>query len=249
MLIKDLYIQCFTCLLFKEIFKMHFGLLFVLMVFKLTLRANGKTLNFAGIQWTVKSGYWGPGPNNFDDTNAFVDSKGNLHLRISRKNEKWTTSEIYNNNHFGYGTYKWTILSDLSNLDANVVLGLFTWSDSPKYAHREIDIEFAKWGNPHHPTNAQYVTQPSEFDGHLIRFAQPFTKLKTKHQFIWEPSKVTFNSSISNKKVSGWVYAKPDVPIPGDENVHINAWLFNGTAPLNGKDLEIIIKKFQFKPL
>ncbi len=227
------------------------------MVFMPTLRADEKTLNFAGIQWTVKSGYKGPGPNNFDDTNAFVDSQGNLHLRILRKNEKWTTSEIYNNKNFGYGTYKWTILSDLSNLDANVVLGLFTWSDSPKYAHREIDIEFAKWGKQSQerrnetqgPTNAQYVIQPSESDDHLVRFAQPFTKLETTHQFIWEPSKVTFNSSISGEKVSGWVYAKPDVPIPGDENVHINAWLFNGTAPLNGKGLEIIIKNFQFKPL
>jgi hypothetical protein len=213
-----------------------------------TLRADDKTLNFAGIQWTVKSGYKGPGPNNFDDTNPFVDSKGNLHLRISRKNGKWTTSEIYTKKSFGYGTYKWTILSDLSNLDANVVLGLFTWSDSPEYANREIDIEFAKWSKPQEPTNAQYVIQPESY-GHLIRFAQPFTKLETTHQFTWEPSKVTFNSSTSDKKVFGWVYSKPGVPIRGDENVRINAWLFRGKAPLNGKGLEIIIKNFQFKPL
>jgi len=226
---------------------MHFGLLFGLMVFMPTLQADNKTLNFSGIEWTIKSGKKDPGQNNFDDTNAFLDSNGYLHLRILRKDEKWTTSEIYSKNSFGYGTYKWTLLSDLSNLDANVVLGLFTWSSSPEYAHREIDIEFAKFGNILDPTKAQYVIQPYEIQGHLMRLGQSFAKLETTHQFTWEPGKITF-SSISENSV-GWRYGNSDVPIPGNEKVHINAWLFQGKPPLNGKDLEIVIKNFQFKPL
>ena|SRR5436190_21080648 len=39
-----------------------------------------------------------------------------------------------------------------------------------------------------------------------------------------------------------------DVPQPGDENVRMNLWLFNGAAPTNHQEVEIVIKSFSFVP-
>jgi hypothetical protein len=106
------------------------------------------TVSFAGLTWTVKehSRKIGPGPNFFAASNVSVDSGGRLHLQISRSGKKWTAAEVIANATFGYGTYTWR-LAPVPQLDPNVVLGLFTWNDDPDFAHREIDIELARWGN------------------------------------------------------------------------------------------------------
>jgi hypothetical protein len=67
----------------------------------------------------------------------------------------------------------------VDKLDPNVVLGLFTWSDKAPSAHREIDIEFARWANAADPTNAQYVVQAYGGAGHLARFTQLATATST----------------------------------------------------------------------
>src|SRR6185503_3577849 len=95
-------------------------------------------VTWSGGQWQVKTSNAsvGPGPNIFSKANVGVDPGGFLHLRIAKDAQgRWTTAEVIGPSSLGYGTYTFTIATPLDALDPNVVLGLFTWSDRPQYAH------------------------------------------------------------------------------------------------------------------
>ncbi|MEO6206747.1 MAG: glycoside hydrolase family 16 protein [Candidatus Limnocylindrales bacterium] len=207
---------------------------------------------WAGESWAVKTSRTpvGPGPNIFSKANVSVDGAGRLHLRIARDAAGvWSTAEIIGPRTYGFGTYSFTIESDVSDLDPNVVLGLFTWSDRARFAHREIDIEFARWGNAADTTNAQYVVQPWDATDHLSRFTQPAT-VTTTHRFTWQAGRIDWASQDADGNIiSSYSYAGPDVPPTGDERVRLNLWLFNGSAPTDGQPVEVIISSFAFTPL
>jgi hypothetical protein len=208
-----------------------------------------KILRFDGYDWLVKSSSRkiGPGPNLFDPNGAFLDAAGNLHLRIARVNGKWQASEVINQASLGRGTYSWTIGGDLAALDRNAVLGLFTWNDDPAFNHRELDVEFSRWGNTADPTNGQFVVQPYDTAGNLLRITQPAGVTSSTHAFTWGTSSVSFSSS--SAAPGSWTYAGPDVPQPGGENARINLWLFRGQPPSNGAPIEIVVTDFTFTPL
>jgi hypothetical protein len=48
--------------------------------------------------------------------------------------------------------------------------------------------------------------------------------------------------------IESWNYGESDNPLPGNENIRINCWLFDGTAPSNHEDVEVIISGFEFIP-
>lgn len=208
-------------------------------------------VSWGGATWQVKTSRAavGPGPNVFDKANVTVDASGYLHLRIQRNaGGTWTSAEIIGPTSFGYGTYTFILGSRVDSLDPNAVLGLFTWSDKAPYAHRELDIEFSRWGNAAEPTNAQYVVQPYDAARHLARFTQPATTVST-HRFTWRKGTVSWQSlDAASAPIASYAYSGSDVPVPGDERVHLNLWLFNGAAPLNGAPAEIIVRSFSFTP-
>lgn len=208
-------------------------------------------ITWNGVTWDVKSSRSavGPGPNLFDKTNVSVDASGLLHLRIAKNaSGAWSCAEIIGPTSYGYGTYTFALASPVDTLDRNVVLGLFTWSDRAPYAHREIDIEFARWGNAGDPTNAQYVVQPYDKPAHLRRFTQPAAS-QSLHRFGWYPGQVSWASyNASGGFIDDYAYAGTDVPRAGDERVHLNFWLFNGAAPTNGSPAEVIVSSFTFTP-
>lgn len=210
------------------------------------------TVQFSGLTWTVKSynRKIGPGPNLFSADNVSVDSAGRLHLEIEPSGKRWTTAEVIANASLGYGTYTWTVATPAA-LDPNVVLGMFTWNDDPAYAHREIDIEWARWGNASDPTNAQYVVQPYDAAGHELRFAQPASVARSIHSFTWSPDAVTFSSrDAAGTWSNAWSFNDAAaVPVPGGENPRINLWLFRGAAPTDGQPVEVIIESFSHTPL
>lgn len=203
-----------------------------------------------GVTWDVKTSRApvGPGPNVFDKANVWVDTSG-LHLRIAKNaSGTWTCAEIIGPTSYGYGSYTFTLASRADGFDQNVVLGLFTWSDKAPYAHREIDIEFARWGNPLDLTNAQYVVQPYDRPAHLKRFAQTNTTTST-HRFTWQPGQITWESRDTlGALISDYAFAGSDVPRSGDERVHLNFWLFGGTAPTGGAPAEVVLSSFTYSP-
>src|SRR5205823_12143915 len=101
-------------------------------------------------QWIVKKSTRdrvGPGPNYFSDSeeNVRVDEAGQLHLLVTRRNDRWYAAEVVSRGSLGYGKYIFSLTGPGERLNENMVLGLFTWSNAPDFDHREIDIEFSRW--------------------------------------------------------------------------------------------------------
>ena len=208
------------------------------------------TVSFAGETWTVKdhNRKIGPGPNFFSASNVTVVNE-KLQLEINQAGRQWTVAEVIMQGSPGYGTYTWVIETPIA-LDPNVVLGLFTWHDDPAYNHREIDIEFAKWGNGSAPTNAQYVVQPYDAQGHQYRWAQASALTRTTHSFTWRPDSVEFRSTASDGSlIESWLYDGQGIPVPGGENPRINLWLFRGAAPTDGQPVRVVIESFTHSSL
>ena len=217
-------------------------------------------LSFSGYDWWVKTsaGLVGPGPNYFSDStdNVWLDGQGQLHLRITNRSNQWQCAEIVSARTFGYGSYRFQLASPADNIDPNAVLGLFTWSDDPAYADREIDIECSRWGNAADINNAQYVVQPYNLTGHLARYAVPAGQTNATLLWTWETNRVSFQSQRGSfspspspaNVISNWTYSLT-VPPTGDENVRLNLWLINGAAPTDHQEVEVVISSFQFVPL
>jgi hypothetical protein len=207
------------------------------------------TISFAGYDWNVKSSSsrLGPGPNYFDARNVAVDESGDLHLKVQKRRGKWTTAEVILSRPLGYGTYSFEVASALDGLDPNVVLGLFTWSDDPAQNHREIDVEFSRFGDPSSPVNAHYVVQPYWVAGNVHRWTIG-AEVPTRHQFRWTPGQVEFTSLSSGFQLQTWTLAGPDVPEAGDAAARMNFWLLGGNAPMDGRADEVVVSDFSFTP-
>ena len=216
--------------------------------------ATPRTIAFAGRTWTVKNSagaLWGPGPNNFSDSlsNVWVDDQGRLHLAITNDNGVWKCAEVIAQSSLGYGSYRFTFDSALDAFDANVVLGLFTWNDANAYNHREIDIEFSRWGNAQDYANAQYVVQPYSSNGNLLRWTLPTGYTSSSHSFRWTSRSIAFQSSSAGNTIKQWSYTRrAGIPRPGGETPRINLWLFQGAAPQSGARQEVIVSGFEFLP-
>jgi hypothetical protein len=229
-------------------------------------RPYPRALAFSGYKWRVKTCpdcKQGPGPNYFSDArrDVWVDAEG-LHLRIRKGKNGWFSSEVVSEPSFGYGTYIFQTNSRVDLIDANMVVGLFTW-DSKAYhpTHRELDVEFARWGNESEPTNAQFVAQPcsqcpgcddcSRFTVELSNTDKHLTTYMT-----WGPRSVEFRTYRGKHQdnppegalIHQWTKTGADVPSPGKVNIRFNFWLLNGEVPINGEGSEVVIESFVFQP-
>lgn len=213
-----------------------------------------RIVRFAGFDWDVKDSgrrQVGPGPNLFSGApeSVWVDDAGRLHLRIRRAGNRWYAAEVVCRASLGHGRYRFVLDSDVHALAPSIVVGLFTWSDDSTDNHREIDVEVARWGDAADPTNAQFVVQPYDTPGNLLRFVVPAGP--TRHAFTWTPDAVAFESAAGpdgTTPIADWVYAGPDVPSEGDENPRINLWMFRGAAPADGQPVELVVRDFVFEP-
>lgn len=228
-------------------------------------RTQGTTLRFSGYVWNIRqAGDGGPGPNHWNPANVWLDSSGQLHLKIAHSGGKWTCAELSTQRRLGFGRYQFEVIGRIDRLDPNVVLGLFDYPtpDVGPDGTNEIDIEFARWGNPHWP-NGNYTIFPAQtgltppsisstFNFALNRDNRDWTT----QRFIRQSTQIAFQSlsgfqSGNKNQFASWVLAPTDYlqRIPQQpEPVHINLWLFRGSAPTNGQEVEIVIKRFTFKP-
>jgi hypothetical protein len=215
-------------------------------------------IQFAGYTWRVRQAndLEGPGPNYFSDRpdSVWVDTAGRLHLRVAPAEDgRWYGAEIISPTSLGYGTYQFSVDSRLDTLDPNVALGLFTWSDDPAENHRELDIEFARFGQPT-ALIGRYTLQPYTSEGNVFLFTQPDSP-ESMHSFRWDSAGIEFWSSADASGAPGRLRtsiaqhvfsAVP--PSVGDERVHLNLWLDAGNAPSDGQPVEVIIRNFSFTP-
>ena len=226
--------------------------------------ASPRYISFAGYDWLVKRGDVpiGPGPNRFSvlPEDVWVDPDGNLHLTINQSGGYWWCTEVINTSSLGYGTYIIQTRSRVDIIDPNMVVGLFTWdTGSPETSYREMDIEFARWGDPSNATNAQYAVQPCSScpgcEDRCHRFQVDLTEAvkDLTNYLIWQQGSVTFKSYLgahlgheppSEDLITEWTYTGPYTKVPGAENFRINFWLLNGLAPISGVGAELIVTGF-----
>lgn len=196
------------------------------------------TIDFSGFSWEVKESgsEVGPGPNRFSAENVTTDEHG-LHLRIAQRGPRWTCAEVVAQGEFGYGTYTWALASDVTRLDRNAVLGMFTWSDLPDHSNREMDIEFARWGGTH-PRGSGVFTVQAASVGESFDFSITHGR-GSRHTMSWGLGRVTFSSSTGAAPTT-WSYRGSDVPRPGgDVAPRINLWLFRGIAPAGAQGMTV----------
>jgi hypothetical protein len=208
-----------------------------------------KRIQFSGYDWIVKDSgdqRVGPDGNYFSKDGVRVDERG-LTLRVFERDGRYYCAEVLSAAHFGYGTYRFEVASNVNRLAADLVLGLFTWSDDPgvEGTHKELDIELSRWGNPENDVG-QFVVQPYTKPENIRRFALPATATESTHAFEWTPGRVRFSSAVGGHIIRDEVFSSR-IPAPGNENARMNLWISGGRIRHQG-DLEVTIRRFAFAP-
>ena len=222
--------------------------------------STGDTLEFSGYKWVTKESnerHTGPGRNFFAGgrENIWVDEKGRMHIRMTHRNGRWYCAEARLAESLGYGQYIFELEANPAKLDKDLVVGFFTYDHEDTLSHhREIDIEFSRWGNEKEQ-NSQYVLQPFEISENVHRFETDLTR-KTRHSIDWKKRRITFssayissrNDSVIVDKYADWVY-KPEKKVKQHlEKFSMNIWLFKADFPSDFNDYEFVVSKFEFIP-
>ncbi len=209
--------------------------------------AHARTLTFAGLEWNVRSGTGGPGPNHWSDSpeSVWVDKDG-LHLKIRKIDGVWHCAEVTSLLPTRHGVHRFYVASRIDRLDKYVVASPFLYKDDS----HEVDIEFSRWGKSS-GNNAQYVVQPYHASGNMLRFEAKSRRARSTHYFDWEPGSIHFKSFRGHRKeprgkrllLQEWTYRGGDNPTESEGlRVHINLWLIKGKPPANGKAVEFVLK-------
>lgn len=227
------------------------------LAFPLLLGSAPRELTFGGETWQVKSSSVriAPGPNYWSDSadSVWVDNEG-MHLSIKRKSGRWQCTEVSTKQNTGYGTYTFVVDSSFSTYDPQVVAGFFTWDSQREEANREIDIEFAAWGQDT-GTKGQFVVQPYTTPDRIITFVPQMQGTYSTHRIVWKADSLIFTSYHGNINpddlvsklniMQQWQFAG-NPPTSGNTHFRINLWLFEGKKPLSPANLTI--KSFSFVP-
>jgi hypothetical protein len=204
-----------------------------------------RTIEWSGHVWQVRppSESSAPGPNSWSDSARSVAVRGDrLRLAIVRDaSGRWRCAEAHLERALGYGTYEWIVTSDLTTLDPQAVLGLFTYDWHGGTASSEIDIEFARWGAASDQDLVEFSVQPAGA-GQNVRLPlvtpPPYTC-----RFTWTPGRVQFSVGDDCAYTSATdVFAPSPSAWP-----FVNLWLNRGTAPSGPQAVEL--SRFSFTPL
>lgn len=215
---------------------------------------NRRIISFAGRDWYVKSGAWGPGPNHWSDSTSsvWVDANGNLHLKIRREGSTWYCAEVYTTTPTQYGMHRFYLASRVDLLDKNVVAAPFIYAND----EQEVDIEFAKWGYEDNQIG-NYTVQPSDSDSH-VTFDVSLNGDYSTHYFDWQADGILFKSFHGHYQeppnsaylINEWLYTGDKNPLPStDMHIHINLWLSQGRPPSDGQEVELIVSDIDYPSL
>lgn len=220
---------------------------------------QAQTITWAGREWKVTRGRMaGVAPG--DPVNVSIDGNGYLHLKIDRRNEKWTAAEVFTTGELGFGTYQWIVDGDVYRMDPVTVLGLFTYGPTHHIgvdAENEIDIEFSQWNKTCQPCNADFTVYPSTghrkpkgisaWEDNFHVTGGTLTTARTE----WFPDHIVF-TLMNGVQPIGTVaeviktetYTSDKTNIPQVRTpVGINLWCFKQT-PAN--EQSVVIREFQF---
>ena len=219
--------------------------------------ANARIIHFSGMDWQVKNGTGGPNPNNLmqncwsdSPDSIWVDDDGRLHLKIRYEDGIWKCAELQSNDTMKYGDYTWEISKriDKHNLDPNVVLGLFLYSDEHDH---EYDIEFSRWGDDKADSKNAFYSAWGPGMGTPVKqsFHVNLSGDYTTHVMKWYEGGISFTSyygHTTDNLIESWQPDNyPKSTTNDDMRVHMNLWLNGERHPYSSdvKDIETIINK------
>lgn len=216
-------------------------------------------INWQGHTWKLTSGRMaGVAPG--DPNNVSVDPSGALHLKLVKRDDKWTESELFTVENLGFGTYQWVVEGDVWNMDPHTVLGLFPYGPTHgigKDATNEIDIEFSQW-NKTCVCNADFTVYPPVHREHgnpsyELNFKVDNGTNLTTARMVWSSANIVFTLMSGDQpigttanvlKTETFTSSKeniPQQPIP----VGINFWAFKAVP---AADQSVVIRSFQYVP-
>ena len=215
--------------------------------------APTQPLHFSGYDWRVRTIASDRGGMNnlYDADNAWTDANGALHLRIKKKGDRWSCTEVFLTRSLGYGNYL-LVVRDTSHLEPAAVLSMNTEDEWAGEQHfRELDLAIGQWGDATSKRNAQYEIQPFYVPGNLVEFTEPPGTLT--HSLRWESGRATFKtvrgSSIQAEApvVAEHVFTS-GVPTPGRELVFLAFFVVASERNPLQRDNEVVIDKFEYFP-
>lgn len=232
-------------------------------------------INFASYSWYLKrsgTNPVAPGKNHFGNSQNLGDGNNagknvwlaadGVHMTIQKIGNKWYCTEIQNNELLGYGKYYSVITGNFVKNDRNIVIGIFTYAipeTSLNKGFEEIDIEFARWGDPQqkllsmsvHPV-ADDPKSYKEFDVKSTGNASYTTVTN------WMPGKViiqVYYGKVDISQTNGavkpfaeMIYDGINMPIFENGHFIFNYWLMSGLPPSDGKNAEMVVNDFKFEP-
>lgn len=218
-----------------------------------TILAPTKALRFSGYDWDVRTiaSDRGGSAHPYSGDNAWTDSTGALHLRISKTSDDWSCAEVVLNRSLGYGTYL-LVVRDISSLEPAVVLSMTTFDEwGGEQYYREMDVEVSRWGDASRKNNAQYLVEPYFHPGNVFQFVAPSGTLTYSMQ--WEADRARFktvrgNSPGPRAPVISEHEFTTGIPAPGQERLQLFFYVVaNDKNPLQ-HDNEVVLEKFEYLP-
>jgi hypothetical protein len=213
-------------------------------------------VDFSGLTWRVRKAPSDRGgtSNPYNPDNVYTDKSGALHLRIIKRDQQWTCSEVNLTRSLGYGTYSFTV-EDISKLEPPVVFGIFTWDYSIstyQENYGEFDLNITRWADPK-AQNAEFVIQPPVVPANISRFMAPPGKLK--HTIVWEPGRVTMFTARASGGAGASVISRhvftSEVPSSGFESIRMTLYVYrdpNDKLPGLQHPAEVVVDRFEYLP-
>jgi len=217
-----------------------------------TILAPTKPLKFSGYDWDVRTiaSDRGGSSHPYSGDNAWTDSRGALHLRISKTSDDWSCAEVVLNRSLGYGTYV-LLVRDISHMEPAAVLSMTTFDDwgGDQY-YREMDVDISRWGDAPSKNNAQFVIEPYYHPGHVYQFVAPSGALKYSMQ--WTAGHARFRTVRGHSPEGTPVIAEHEftlgIPSPGRERLRLFFYVVASDKNPLQHDNEVVLERFEYLP-
>ena len=188
----------------------------------------------------------GPGDNYFGRQSVSLANDG-LHLRVQERDGRLECGEVILGKEPSYGTYRFTVATDLTRLGNSLTFGMFLWSDDPEFAHREIDVEAGRWGDVSND-DMQFVLQPFSVPGNMLRFPLGVYRGPSVQNFSWRPGRIDFETINGGTLVRRFSVTRGIPPTGGRQRVRLNLW--NASNPFARDGLrEVVVDELRLRAI
>ena len=189
-------------------------------------------------------------PHEYRPSNVSVDSKGYLHLRVTKQDNDWTCAEVALPRSLGYGRYD-VVVDGIDRLEPATVFDMFTWDQAgTDQNRREMNTQFTRWGDPN-GKNGEYSVQPFYRAPNTYRYSAPNMPLMLT--MMWESGRTTFgtfrmyDSGRSGGRIAEHAFSA-DIPVPESESIHLNLCTFDYGRVRQTSGAEIVVRSFHYLP-